>query len=204
MKLLLTYLVCFGVLLAAPATAQWVEQGDAGDLPATAQVPAGAGALTTIAGTIVANDADMYCINITDTAAFFAETCAGANYDTQLFLFRSNGLGINMNDDSCSVQSRMAAAAVGCANFQGPGQYLLAISRYNRDPIDAAAALLWAAGTGEHCADGPGAANVIAGWLNATTLPTTPAYTIRLGGVSFCGTVAVEQTTWGSIKNVYR
>jgi len=44
--------ITLGLLVAAPAMAQWVEQGDAGDLPTTAQIPIGTGLLTTITGTI--------------------------------------------------------------------------------------------------------------------------------------------------------
>jgi hypothetical protein len=55
----------------------------------------------------------------------------------------------------------------------------------------------------EHCPpDGPGAANPIASWLNTST--STGAYTITFTGVSYCGATAVEPTTWGSIKNIYK
>ncbi len=202
MRALLAYAVALGVLLAAPAMAQWVEQGDAGDLPGSAQVPVGGGPLATIAGTLDANDVDMYCIRIDDPAGFLAGTCNGASYDTQIFLFREDGLGIGMNDDACGLQSQIGAATTACPNFAGPGQYLLAVSRYNRDPVDAAGATLWLSGTAEHCVDGTGAANPVAGWINNTS--AGGAYTIALAGVSYCGATAVEPSTWGSIKSIYR
>ena len=44
------FAVAIGLALASSASAQnWVESGDAGDLPGTAQVPAGSGALLSIA-----------------------------------------------------------------------------------------------------------------------------------------------------------
>jgi hypothetical protein len=190
------------VLLAAPAMAQWNEQGDAGDLPATAQTPIGGGPLTTIAGTMLAADADMYCIRIDAPTAFSATTTGGTTMDTQLWLFREDGRGVTHNDDNPAggTQSRITGTCVPAA-----GQYLLAISLYNRDAVDAAGALLFLSSPFniEHCPpDGPGGANPIFGWLNSTT--STGAYTITMTGVSYCGATAVEPSTWGSIKNIYR
>ncbi len=203
MKALLAFTIALGVLFAAPAMAQWVEQGDAPDLP-PGQEPLGGGPLTTIQGTLTANDVDMYKIRIADPANFYAETCNNAAYDTQIWLFRQDGLGVGMNDDACSLQSRIGATTVACPNFQGPGCYLVAVSRYNRDPVDGAGALLWLSGTAEHCADGPGAANPVAGWTGTTTQPTSPGYIITMGGVTFCAATPVEPTTWGNIKSIYR
>src|SRR5919201_1616449 len=54
-----SYLVLIGVLVVAPfafvsaaRALPWNEVGDAGELPATAQVPIGLGALTSISGSI--------------------------------------------------------------------------------------------------------------------------------------------------------
>src|SRR5437016_4480378 len=58
---------------ASRAHAQtWNEAGDAGDLPATAQVTTGAGALTSIHGNLASpSDVDMYCIHVPDPAGVF-------------------------------------------------------------------------------------------------------------------------------------
>jgi hypothetical protein len=202
MKTLLVCSVALGVLLAAPAMAQWVEQGDAGDLPATAQVPTGTGPLTTITGDLPAGDVDMYCISITDPTMLNAETCSGTSFDTQLFLFRADGLGVGMNDDACSLQSRITSTTMSCPNAVGPGDYFIAVSKYNRDPVDAQQQLLWLSGTQEHCADGAGAANPIAGWTGTTTVGG--AYVITMRSVTYCGVTSVEPATWGNIKSLYR
>ena len=76
------------------------EAGDAGDLPATAQVASGAGLLTSIDGAISGNtDEDMYKICLQGNRSFAASTVNAATLDTQLYLFDSEGLGVYMNDD---------------------------------------------------------------------------------------------------------
>ncbi len=202
MKALLAYTVALGVLLAAPAMAQWQEQGDAGDLPGTAQVPVGGGPLASISGTIGASDADMYCIRIDAPTAFRATLCGGTTLDTQLFLFRENGTGVSHNDDDpggCGLQSTVTGVFVS-----SPGQYLIAVSTYNRDPVGAGACLIWANspfGT-ERAPDGACPASPVTAWTGTTS--STGAYTIALTGTSYCGATAVEPTTWGAIKNTYK
>jgi hypothetical protein len=180
--------------------AQWTEQPDAGDLPATAQTPIGGGPLATITGNNDASDVDMFCIRVDNPATFSAQTCdaAGATWDTQLFLFREDGVGVAMDDDTCAsgLQSQMGSFA-GCTNANTPGQYLIAISRYNRDPRGAANEILFASSTGCTTATAP-----VASWTGTTTAGGT--YTITFTSVSYCGATAVEPSTWGSIKNIYK
>ncbi|MFN4033817.1 MAG: hypothetical protein ACK4ME_09435, partial [Fimbriimonadales bacterium] len=77
--------------LCLSAQAQtWYEQGDAGDLPETAQ-STGSGPIAEIQGSLDANDVDMYAIYITDPANFSASTVGGATFDTQLWLFDADG-----------------------------------------------------------------------------------------------------------------
>ena len=202
MKALLAYTVALGVLLAAPAMAQWNEQGDAGDLPGTAQVPVGGGPLATINGTIGASDADMYCIRIDAPTAFRASTCGSTTLDTQLFLFRENGTGVTHNDDDpggCGVQSTITGVFVSA-----PGQYLIAVSTYNRDPVGAGGCLIWANSpfNVERAPDGACPASPVTAWTGSTTV--TGTYTITMTGVSYCGATAVEPATWGAIKSIYK
>lgn len=200
MKLLLA-LSLATVVFATPALAQWAEQGDAGDLPATAQVPIGAGALTSISGSYVAgaNDVDMYCIQIANPQAFSAATCGSTTTDTQLFLFKSTGLGVVCNDDFCAVQSTIDATLVAP---QLPGSYLLAISAFNKDPISAGGLIFPNTFTGQNGPTGPGGATAITGWSG--THLGTGTYVITLTGTGYCPqTTAVEPTTWGSIKSIY-
>ena len=68
--------------------------------------------------------------------------------------------------------------------------------------LDAQQQLLWLSGTQEHCADGAGAANPIAGWTGTTTVGG--AYVITMRSVTYCGVTSVEPATWGNIKSLYR
>jgi hypothetical protein len=203
MRMLLSILAALVLVLAVPALAQtWNEMGDAGDLPGTAQLTNCSGALTSIVGALAASDVDMYCITIVDPASFSATTCGGTTADTQIFLFDLAGLGVTYDDDDpggCGLQSTITGAFV-----PGPEQYYLAVSRYNGDPVDSAGQLLWlnTPYNVERVPDGPGAANPIAGWTTVST--STATYTIALTGVACCGPVAVEETTWGAVKGLYR
>lgn len=82
----------------------WNEVGDAGDLPASAQVPLGVGSLDMINGFIFGlYDVDMYMIQINDPATFGAETVTtGTFFDTKLWLFDMHGNGVVFNNDSSS------------------------------------------------------------------------------------------------------
>jgi hypothetical protein len=60
--------------------------------------------------------------------------------DTQLWLFRCDGAGVVFNDDYSPTlveenYSRVLTTPANC--IQQGGIYLLAISRYNRDAVDA-------------------------------------------------------------------
>ncbi|MFO0839053.1 MAG: DVUA0089 family protein [Phycisphaerae bacterium] len=163
-----------------PPPGTYVENGDAGDLPGTAQQATGSGSLTTIIGTFGANDIDMYEIDICDSASFSATTVGGATVDTQLFLFDTTGLGVTFDDDSAGVlQSTITSQFLA-----GSGRYLLAITRYNLDPIDASAQLLWinTPFDVERAPDGPGAANPVASWTGTTV---SGSYSITLTGACF-------------------
>lgn len=136
----------FAIAAAAPAFAsdqngttydQWKEEHtsldtlhgttDAGDMPATANLTRGAGGLNKITGQFVrTDDADMYCINILNPAAFSATTVGGTSADTNLSLFTLSGVALAFNDNtSTSVrQSTLTGLFV-----PAPGLYLLAVSR---------------------------------------------------------------------------
>jgi hypothetical protein len=185
-------------ILEAPGTPfdGWDETdnggGDAGDLPATAQLitapdqtPCNS-PVTRIRGDYAANDVDMYVIYIQDPASFQASTAGGTTMDTQLWLFNCDGTGVAFNDDIASgnTQSTISGLdSLACA--PQPGVYLLAISRYNRDAVDISGQLLWnnSPFTGVRCPDGPGAANPIAGWTGTTS--AGGRYIITLQGAYF-------------------
>jgi hypothetical protein len=117
----------------------WVEgqngTGDAGQLPATAQVTMAMGQpLSAIMGTLdTPADVDMFLIRISDPAHFSATTVGqpGTVFDTQLFLFDSTGRGVEANDDASLTDRRSTLGPIA-----GPaGFYYLAISAFNVDPV---------------------------------------------------------------------
>ena len=136
------------------------ESGDAGDVPATAQVPTGNpdDNLVSISGTISADsgpgasdkDADLYKIHICDPANFSASTVGGAAFDTQLYLFDENGFAVYGNDDAVNTGGKGGKDAVLTSFLPNPftnedgqqlgpltaGCYYLGISGFNFDPSD--------------------------------------------------------------------
>jgi hypothetical protein len=182
-----------------PPDDRWDEQanggGDAGDLPSNAQIvyrpdqtPCQS-PVTRISGVRAdPADADMYVICITDPANFSASTVGLAGFDTQLWLFRCDGTGVVHNDDSGGLQSRIDNST-GCLSGLQAGTYLLAITGYNQDPVDADGNLLWNNSPfGEvRCPDGPGAANPMVGWTGSGGsgnygIALTGAYFVAQGG----------------------
>ena len=177
------------ILVRVNVPAQWDETaqggGDAGELPDTAQTVAGSGALTSIGGAIVQTDVDMYLINICDPANFSASTLnsPGTLTDTQLRLFRTDGTGVEANDDFSATNLR---ARLDNSFVSEPGNYLLAISGFNRFPIDSDGSQLWnfAPFNVVRAPDGPGALSTVAGWSGFNSAGT---YQIAFTGTCLVG-----------------
>ncbi|MGE0480326.1 MAG: DVUA0089 family protein [Phycisphaerae bacterium] len=173
----------FAAAMAFAASANagiWSEVGDAGDLPGTAQTAVGAGSLDQIDGAL-AGGADMYRICITSPSTFSADTNGGASFDTQLFLFDLNGVGVLANDDSGTLQARLPAGSFTLA----AGEYYLAISGFDRDPVDAGGNLIFPTFPfgGVY---GPIDGDSIAGWAGGSG---GGQYSIFLTGAAFCNPV---------------
>mgnify|MGYP003572439659 FL=1 len=190
--------------LAVPAMGQtWVENPDAGDLPPTAQFLECAGAVTSITGALDSPNGDyidMYLITVVDPTLFSATTVNGTTLDTRLWLFDLNGFGITANDDSGSLQSTLTAV-----NMPAVGdQFYLAIGCFSNDAQDPNGLDMWdfIPFSEEVPPDGPGAAGPLAGWSNGTTCAGD--YEIFLTGVTCSGPVAIEDSSWGSLKSLYR
>ncbi|MBY0308400.1 MAG: pre-peptidase C-terminal domain-containing protein [Phycisphaerales bacterium] len=152
----------------------------AGDTLATANIPAGTGDLSSIDGFFSANDVDIYKIAICDSGNFSATTVGGTTADTQLFLFDSSGMGVTSNDDSTGLQSTITSQFI-----PGNGDYYLAVTRYNIDPVDASAQLIWnntPFGT-ERAPDGPGLGNPLDQWVGA--VGGTATYTVSFTGTCY-------------------
>jgi hypothetical protein len=184
----ITYTGAFSGGGTGTATTAFVEPGadEAGDYPWTATPAPSA---TSITGYIFDSecggaDADIYSIYICDPAHFSASTVGnGTTIDTQLFLFRSDGTGIAMNDDAPTGGSSQSRISNAFTSGLSPGTYLLAITCYNRYPIDHAnAAPLWANGPRnvERAPDGPGAASALWAFTGGSA---AGAYRIDLTGL---------------------
>ncbi len=158
----------------------YAENGDVGELPATARVVLGSGTLATISGNLTVDDVDMYRISVCDFANFSATTVGGAAFNTQLFLFNSAGVGIALSDDTlANTQSTITNQFV-----TSNGDYYLAISASDRDPVSSGGAIwLDTPQTTQRAPDGPGAGGVVTGWTGSGNPGTTPAaYSITLTG----------------------
>lgn len=168
--------------------------GDAGDLPDSAQLIQSNDAtpcetpIQRVRGRIDADDVDMYVICITDPSQFSASTVGTTAWDTQLWLFKCNGLGVVHNDDNPDATTGLQSKIDNRSNcIESGGVYLLAISRYNRDPVSSRGQPLWnpaGNGRGVRCPDGINADQPVANWAG-TTLAEPTRYVIQLAGAYF-------------------
>lgn len=178
-----------GLALVAGARGSiWLESSDAGALPSLDQMTIGVGSLDSIEGMLSdRSDVDMFRITIADTSLFEAMV-TNTTQDTQLYLFTTDGHGVVMNDDdptgSGSLRSRIDGASVPAL-----GTYLLAITRYNRDPRDSNGRSLWKdmPYSTIRQPDGPGKNSAITRW-SSTTAGVGGAYTIAMTGATFAVT----------------
>ena len=176
-----------------------VEVGDAGELPTTAQILP-AGAVTAIEGSLpvtgtapsAVGDRDMY-IFYTSGGTFSAtvETPAlGLIPDSQLFLFDSAGMGLFANDDfDPDGDGPLPVLASGPSRIVADlpaGQYFLAISVFDDEPISAGGLIFPTFFTlpindfGIQVGPtGPGGSQPIIGW-NENTLSQGFSYSINL------------------------
>jgi hypothetical protein len=192
LKRVVTATFVFAALLFSvyPAKALlWTEIGDAGQLLGTAQTTTGAGALTSIAGSLSSgSDVDLFRIYISSPAAFSATTIGGASFDTQLFLFNTAGLGIYANDDSVGLLSRLPAGHANSPTITG--HYYLGISQYDRDPYSSAGLIFPSYPfTGVYGPSGPGGALPLNGWSGSAG--HGGGYTVTLTGASFSHTATL-------------
>jgi hypothetical protein len=177
-----TWLVISLIALAfAPSALAADEQGDAGDVPATAQNLTRA-TVPSITGTIATgNDADLYRVCLTGGGSFSATTVGLSDVDTQLFLFDTTGLGIYAHDDGTTKQSTLPAGHQ--LTPSASGEYILGISAYDRDP-QSSGGPIFSNVAFVTAANGRGAAAPVEGWAG---LPRdSGAYTIALTGTRSC------------------
>jgi hypothetical protein len=177
----------------------WIEHGDAGALPSSAETTSGpvGGSIGRISGGLDGLGAplvggfggdfeDMYLIRIDNPLLFCATTvpcgdgCGSAEFNTQLWLFNANGLGLLGNNDTPTSQLLGAPLATGstlgpfaCDETQSsipePGLYYLAISHNNIPQSTGGPIFAFddqnLCGLGELSGpDGPGGGAPITGW----------------------------------------
>lgn len=185
--------------ISEPPAGTWQESlpfepQDTGSLPATAQVVT-TPSLTRIEGFLDTNDVDMYRLDICDPVSFSASLISNAFFDTQLFLFDAGGKPIWMNDDQPGTASK---ASILQANLESPplalvpaGNYFLAVSSYDQDPLNAGSQPLWLDTPFRtvRTSDGPGANTRLSQWdsLGGSGGP----YIITLTGTSPAGTCSI-------------
>lgn len=177
-------------LAIVPGAFAAVEQGDAGDVRATAN-DFGDSSLTTIWGSFTdASDADVYRFCLADGVSFSASTVGATTLDTQMFLFNSQGYGVYANDDWQGARGSMLPAQHRFSPSAG-GEYFLAISSYNRDPQSSQGEIFqdffnrFMYPDGVLDANGFGAAEPLIGWDGRA--PGGPGlYRISLTGTAPC------------------
>ncbi|MBI1190557.1 MAG: hypothetical protein GC200_07780 [Tepidisphaera sp.] len=175
------------------APVQWDELanggGDAGQLPGSELPVSGSGTLSSMSGFLDLDDTDMYRIQICDPTNFVADADdPRTQFDTQMWLFKTDGTGVEFNDDGPNgSRSYLDGTFV-----TDPGEYLLAITNYDRDALDQNGDLIW-----ENTPfitvrppDGPGAANPVTSWGGFTF--GTGVYVIHLQGACFVGGAACD------------
>jgi opacity protein-like surface antigen len=179
--------VCVVALLSAGQAAAVTinEAGDSGETLATAQSIVGPvssiiGNLTTIPGAGDASpaidDIDLYSFFISDTAAFSVTVTSALSEDNdgQLFLFNSNGTLALDNDDFVGLVPGFAA---GVLSGFAPGNYYLAYTLFNSDPIFTA--------------------NALSGWNRRPNPLQDGPYTLTITGANQQVAAVPEPATWG-------
>jgi hypothetical protein len=195
-------------LLAFATTARaqvWTESGDAGDLVPTAQHTSGAGALTTITGSLASpTDVDLYCVHLVATppaglpiVSLQCVIIQGPN----VWLFDAAGNGVFTNELCAGGGKTLLAPNVSLP----PGTYYIGVSYSEVDPFSAGGPIWIPALLGQRSPDGPGAAGSLIGWGGPPNPGPINPYQISLNFFSYCDAATPTLLpTWGSLKSYYR
>jgi hypothetical protein len=202
----LVAVVLFVLASASVAQAQvWTESGDAGPLVSNAQVPVGAGAITTIIGTLgAANDADVYAVRLPSVAPAglpLIQLQCTVNQGPNVYLFDAAGLGV-LTTSICSGGSKTILAP----NVSLPvGTYYVATAFSGLDPQSAGGAIWLPFLSAQHAADGSGATQTLSGWTGTPLVQASNAYQMTLTNMAYIsGPVPTRPSRWGSLKLLYR
>jgi hypothetical protein len=177
-------------LSAGPCTAGagiWNEgdngEGDAGKLPASANITTGVGSLTTICGNLTdaTGGADMYEISITGTSFSAITSLRGSStLDPALYLFNASGVGLFAENDISGTNDQ---AQILVASGLTPGEYFLVIAPDNQQPKASGGAEIFGNITGTSGQVTAGASDTLKSWTDAGD--SSGQYVISLTDASF-------------------
>ncbi|HEX8203641.1 MAG TPA: DVUA0089 family protein [Isosphaeraceae bacterium] len=181
-----------GLASTAPA-AIVIEAGDAGNLPATAQVASGAGTLDAISGTLASGtDVDVFAIVLGGGRTFSATTVGLTDVDTKLYLFDSTGRGVYTNDDEDVFTLQSTLPAGDLLTPLASGLYYLAITSFDIDPVSLGGKIFPDPIFPDlvYGPTGPGGGSPVTGYTGSGE---SGAYTIALTGARFQGATVVPE-----------
>jgi len=199
----------FSVVIASAAVAgpEWPETMDAGPLPGSAGVTTGVGPLSGIKGELTGaargargdgDFQDMYAIQIADPATFAAFVVPNGGgsptFDTLLWLFDANGVGVLANDDSPTSGPGLSgfgreSTDMTASRVETPGLYYLAISGSPSVPLDGGGTPIFVLDSSTEVSGPDGSSNAVAAWSGPGQ---TGEYEIQLNGATFADQRQVE------------
>lgn len=196
-----------GVMLLAGSAAHaqvWNETGDAGELSGVAQAASGAGTLGAIVGSLSnGQDVDMFRIHISNPAAFSATTFNGASlFDTQLFLFHLNGVGIAANDDAGGAAGTRSTLGAGNTLYStlAAGDYLIAVSRFDEDAYSAGGLMFQSVPFGAvYGPNNPAGLSPLTHWSGGNTNTGPFGYQIDFTGVTL---IPLPPAAWAGLAGL--
>lgn len=209
--LLTTFATMLMAVSAAKAGPCVVEGTDAGSNQTTAGTSSSSGR-TCISGSLSAASSrdvsaidfeDVWAIRITDPLSFTAATTppapGDADFDTQLWLFSANGVGLLANDnDGAQLGSRIGHLATDGTGvtINTPGLYYLAISGSGNVPRAPGGPIFnFALPTEVSGPDGPGDGQPLSAWTGPGAVGT---YIIALTGAEVA-TAIPTTSEWGLV-----
>lgn len=207
-------IAAIGSSLATSARAVvYVETGDAGDLPSSAQIVSGAAGtpLTGINGALTltngVSDSDLFQIYINDPSTFSASLTSfvpgSNNFDSQLGLFNAAGQGIELDDDDPATGAPQSNLPAGSSFLTSSpaGVYYLLISGSGRYASTGSGSLIFANftdGTTDPTAvQGPISPDAVVGAYSGSS-NEAGSYVLALSGAQFV--VVPEPGAWALIS----
>jgi len=194
-----TALICGSAWARGP---EWVEEGDAGSNPQTAQTVTASGGVTKVRGALLGfpqlaglsgDFEDMYRILITSPTEFHFRTDpdsgGGADFNTLLWVFSETGLGLLGNDDANnpgvgSAIFQLSNDGTGSGIFQ-PGIYLVCVTGTGNVPLSQGQQMFFFGTPTEVSGpDGPGGLGIVDGWSNSFDGGGIGDYELAFQGVS--------------------